>query len=102
MTFGTFDLFHVGHLRILQRAKLMGDVLVVGVSSDELNWAKKKKKTCFSFEERRDIVRSIRCVDFVFKEDSLEQKAEYLASYEADTLVMGDDWLGRFDPLATS
>lgn len=102
MTFGTFDLFHVGHLSILQRAKAMGDVLVVGVSSDELNWAKKRKRACFSFEERRDIVRNIRCVDFVFKEESLEQKAEYLDYYDVDTLVMGDDWVGRFDHLGTS
>ena len=97
LTFGTFDLFHIGHLRILQRAKSMGDVLVVGISSDQLNRNKKNKDTCFSFGERRDIVQNIKSVDFVFEEESLEKKGDYLKHYFADILVMGDDWVGRFD-----
>lgn len=100
ITFGTFDVFHVGHLRILQRAAALGDRLVVGVSSDELNYSKKQKLPVFSEHERMEIVRNIKCVDEVFREDSLEQKREYILEWRAHVLVMGDDWAGRFDEFA--
>jgi glycerol-3-phosphate cytidylyltransferase len=100
ITFGTFDLFHVGHLRILQRAKALGDILVVGVSSDELNYEKKMKHTIYSYGERKNIVQSIKCVDYVFKEESLDLKARYLKDYRAKIFVMGDDWENKFDYLS--
>ena len=97
ITFGTFDVLHVGHLRILQRSRALGDRLVVGVSSDALNVAKKQRTAVFSQEERCELVANLRCVDEVFVEESLELKRTYLEQYAADVLVMGDDWAGRFD-----
>ena len=97
LTFGTFDLFHVGHLRILERAREQGDRLVVGVSTDGLNLEKKGRYPVYPQEERVEIVRSLRCVDEVFLEESLEQKREYLLHWHADVLVMGHDWQGRMD-----
>ncbi len=97
ITFGTFDIFHYGHLRILQRAKALGDILVVGLSTDEFNVKKKDRKPVFSFEERKAILEGLKCVDYVFPEESLELKHEYVKKYKADVLVMGDDWKGKFD-----
>lgn len=100
VTFGTFDVFHVGHLRILERARAMGCFLIVGVSSDALNYSKKGRAPVYSEQERMAIVAALRCVDSVFVEESLEQKREYLVQHQADVLVMGDDWAGRFDEFA--
>ncbi|MFA4993682.1 MAG: adenylyltransferase/cytidyltransferase family protein [Bdellovibrionales bacterium] len=97
ITFGTYDLFHIGHLRILTRAKMLGDKLVVGVSTDELNFSKKGIKPVFTLTERIEILRALSCVDNVFPEESLELKGEYIRTYKADLLVMGDDWRGKFD-----
>jgi glycerol-3-phosphate cytidylyltransferase len=99
ITFGTFDVLHVGHLRILQRARALGDRLVVGVSSDALNVAKKGRQPVFSQEERCELIANLVCVDEVFVEESLELKREYIKEYGADVLVMGDDWAGRFDEM---
>ncbi|HET8880969.1 MAG TPA: adenylyltransferase/cytidyltransferase family protein [Solimonas sp.] len=100
LTFGTFDLFHIGHLRILERAAALGDELVVGVSSDELNFSKKGHYPVYDEDERMAIVAALRCVSHVFREDSLELKRRYLIEHRADLLVMGDDWRGRFDEFA--
>ncbi|MDN5789292.1 MAG: adenylyltransferase/cytidyltransferase family protein [Micrococcales bacterium] len=97
ITFGTFDVFHVGHVRVLKRAAALGDRLVVGVSGDALNVAKKGRPPVFSQEERLEIVSSLAVVDGVFLEESLEQKRDYILEHEADVLVMGDDWAGKFD-----
>lgn len=99
ITFGTFDVFHIGHVRILQRAKLEGDFLIVGVSSDELNIDKKGRAPIYNLESRIEIIRSLRFVDHVFIEESLELKRQYILEQKADVLVMGDDWQGRFDHL---
>jgi len=99
-TFGTFDLFHIGHLNILRRARGLGDWLSVGISTDELNIAKKGTSPVHSFEERSAIVAAVRYVDEVFAEHSLERKRSYLLEVRADVLVMGDDWAGRFDEFA--
>ena len=100
LTFGTFDVFHVGHLRILERAAALGDRLVVGVSSDALNISKKGRAPVFPQYERLQLVAALRCVDAVFIEESLELKRHYLTEYGADVLAMGDDWRGRFDEFA--
>ncbi len=97
ITFGTFDVFHVGHLRVIERAAALGDRLVVGVSADELNLRKKGREPVFSEGERLAIVAALKPVDEVFVEESLERKREYILEYGADVLVMGDDWAGRFD-----
>ncbi|MFL1805270.1 adenylyltransferase/cytidyltransferase family protein [Plesiomonas shigelloides] len=97
ITFGTFDVFHVGHVNILKRAKELGDYLIVGVSSDQLNFSKKSRYPIYSEKDRVDIISSLRFVDEVFIEESLELKLEYIKRHHADLLVMGDDWAGRFD-----
>jgi glycerol-3-phosphate cytidylyltransferase len=99
ITFGTFDVLHVGHLRILQRSRALGDRLVVGVSSDALNVAKKGREPVFSQDERCELIANLICVDEVFVEESLELKRNYIEQYAADILVMGDDWAGKFDDL---
>jgi choline-phosphate cytidylyltransferase len=100
ITFGTFDLFHLGHLNILRRAKALGDHLIVGVSSDELNFRKKRVYPTYPLQHRLAIVESIRYVDEVFVEHSLEEKRRYILEHAADILVMGDDWQGKFDELS--
>jgi glycerol-3-phosphate cytidylyltransferase len=97
LTFGTFDVFHVGHLSILERAAALGDRLVVGVSSDELNIVKKGRPCVYPLDARAAILRALRCVDEVFTEESLTLKRAYLEEHAADVLVMGHDWEGRFD-----
>lgn len=99
ITFGTFDVFHIGHLHILERAAALGDFLIVGVSTDALNVSKKGRAPVFPQNERADIIQALRCVDDVFFEESLEAKADYIRLHRADVLVMGDDWVGRFDHL---
>ena len=97
ITFGTFDVVHVGHLRVIERAAALGDRLVVGVSADALNMRKKDRLPVFSEAERLAIVGALKPVDEVFVEESLELKREYILKFGADVLVMGDDWEGRFD-----
>ncbi|MCS1505222.1 pantoate--beta-alanine ligase [Escherichia coli] len=97
ITFGTFDVLHIGHINILKRAKKMGDYLIVGVLSDYLNFSKKQRYPVYPETERLEIIRSLKFVDEVFIEESLELKGEYIKKFKADILVMGDDWLGRFD-----
>lgn len=97
ITFGTFDVFHVGHVNILERAKAMGDYLIVGVSSDQLNMSKKGRNPIYREDDRMHIIKALGCVDEVFFEHSLELKGEYIKKYDADVLVMGNDWEGRFD-----
>lgn len=97
ITYGTFDLLHYGHVNLLQRAKELGDYLIVAVSTDEFNWNMKKKKSYFSYNERKRLVESIRYVDLVIPEESWEQKMSDIKEYKVDTFVIGDDWEGRFD-----
>jgi glycerol-3-phosphate cytidylyltransferase len=97
LTFGTYDVFHVGHLHLLERARQLGDCLVVGVSTDALNVAKKGRVPVFSEEERIRMVLALKCVDHAFLEHSLDLKRQYLVEHQADILVMGDDWKGKFD-----
>ena len=98
ITFGTFDLYHVGHKRILERASQYGD-LIVGISSDELNFSKKQKYPVYNFEERKEILESVSYIKKIFKEESLEKKRQYILDHKADYLVMGSDWQGKFDDL---
>ena len=100
ITFGTFDVLHVGHVRVLNRAAALGDRLVVGVSSDALNFSKKERYPVFTQDERMEIVANLKVVDTVFVEESLELKRHYVTEHEADVLVMGDDWAGKFDFLS--
>ncbi|MDH5387409.1 MAG: adenylyltransferase/cytidyltransferase family protein [Gammaproteobacteria bacterium] len=97
ITFGTFDVFHVGHVNILQRAAMLGDTLIVGISTDELNYSKKGRYPIYKQLDRMKIVNGLRYVNLCFFEESLELKREYIERYNADILVMGDDWAGKFD-----
>lgn len=97
ITFGTFYVFHVGHVNILQRAASLGDCLLVGISTDALNFSKKGRNPVYNQDDRMRIVNGLRYVNLCFFEESLEKKREYILQYEADVLVMGDDWKGRFD-----
>jgi glycerol-3-phosphate cytidylyltransferase len=97
ITFGTFDVFHVGHVNLLQRASMLGDQLIVGVSTDELNFTKKERFPIYNQSDRMKIINGLRYVNFCFEEESLENKRDYILKYEADVLVMGDDWAGKFD-----
>ena len=98
LTYGTFDLFHYGHLNLLRRASELGDSLVVGISSDTFN-AIKGKKAHHSFQERAENVASLRFVDKVFVEHTWDQKHGDVIKHQAHALVMGDDWTGEFDDL---
>ena len=100
ITFGTFDVFHVGHLKVIERAAALGDRLVVGVSADELNMRKKGREPVFSQAERLAIVAALKPVDEVFVEESLELKRDYVTHYGAAVLAMGSDWEGKFDHLS--
>ena len=96
ITYGTFDMFHIGHLNLLKRLKAMGDKLVVAVSTDEFNLGK-GKKTLIPYEQRAAIVSAIEYVDLVIPEDNWEQKITDIATYNVDVFVIGDDWKGKFD-----
>ena len=98
ITYGTFDLFHVGHLNIIKRAKALGDYLVVAVSSDEFN-AQKGKKAYHCDRDRKTILEAIRYVDEVIFEESWDQKIDDIKKHDIDVFVMGDDWEGKFDEL---
>lgn len=99
LTYGTYDLFHYGHIRLLQRAREFGDRLGVGLSTDQFN-ALKGKRAFMSYEERAALLMTCRFVDFVFPENNWEQKADDIVTHGAGVLVMGDDWKGKFDHFA--
>ena len=100
LTYGTFDLLHYGHIRILKRAKELGDYLVVALSTDEFN-ATKGKKAYHSYETRKKMLEAIRYVDLVIPENNWEQKIQDIKDYKIDVCVMGSDWAGsdKFDYL---
>jgi glycerol-3-phosphate cytidylyltransferase len=97
ITYGTFDLFHIGHVNLLQRAKAMGDRLIVGVSTDKFNLDEKNKTTIVPFEHRVKMLESCRYVDLVIAESDWQQKTDDIKKHKVDTFVMGDDWQGKFD-----
>jgi len=100
ITYGTFDLLHWGHIRLLQRAKSLGDYLIVGLSTDEFN-AIKHKEAYHSYEHRKYILEAIKYVDEIIPEEDWDQKVTDIKKYNVDTFVMGDDWKGQFDFLKT-
>ncbi len=99
LTYGTFDLMHYGHIRLLKRAKALGDYLVVAVSTDEFN-AIKDKKSYHDYETRKKMLEAIRYVDLVIPEHDWEQKTKDIEEYYIDVFCMGDDWEGKFDELS--
>lgn len=99
ITYGTFDILHIGHINLLRRARELGDRLVVGLSSDEFNRGK-HKSSLLNYENRKVVLESIRYVDEVFPEHTWEQKVDDMHRYGASIFVMGDDWRGKFDFLS--
>ena len=100
LTYGTFDLLHYGHIRLLKRARALGDYLIVAISTDEFN-AGKGKKAYHSYETRKEMLEAVRYVDLVIPEATWEQKIDDVKKYEVDVVVMGGDWAGsdRFEYL---
>lgn len=96
ITYGTYDLLHVGHIRLLKRAKALGDYLIVGLSTDEFNRIK-HKSSFMNYESRKEILEAIRYVDKVIPENNWNQKVQDVVDNKVDAFVMGDDWKGDFD-----
>ena len=98
LTYGTFDLLHYGHLEILRRASLLGDKLIVGVSTDKFNEI--KGKTCvLPYQKRKELIESLDYVDKVIPENNWDQKVNDIQDNDIDIFVMGDDWKGKFNEL---
>lgn len=96
ITYGTFDMFHIGHLKLLQRLAELGDELIVAVSTDEFNEIK-DKTVLIPYAQRAEIVKNIKCVDKVIAEESWDQKTSDIKKYDISLFAMGDDWEGKFD-----
>lgn len=92
-------MLHLGHIRLLERAKALGDHLTVGLSTDEFNRLK-GKKAYHSYDDRKYLLESIKYVDEVIPENSWEQKQFDIEVNKINVFVMGDDWEGKFDDLA--
>ena len=97
ITYGTYDLLHIGHINLLRRAKELGDYLIVAISTDEFNWNEKGKKCYFPYEVRKAMLEAIKYVDEVIPENCWEQKRTDVHDHDVDIFVMGDDWEGKFD-----
>lgn len=96
LTYGTFDVVHIGHINLLRRARALGDRLIVGLSTDEFN-AGKHKTSLLDYDNRKTVLQAIRYVDLVIPETRWEQKADDVREHDVDIFVIGDDWEGKFD-----
>ena len=101
ITYGTFDILHYGHIRLLERAKKLGNKLYVGLSTDTFCATQKNKHPFYGYDFRKEMLEALRCVDKVFPEENWEQKIDDVKKYHADVVVMGSDWAGsnRFEYL---
>lgn len=99
ITYGTFDVLHIGHINLLRRARELGDRLIVGLSTDEFN-AGKHKSALLDYANRKAVLEAIRYVDLVIPESTWEQKIEDVRQHEVSLFVIGDDWQGKFDFLS--
>ena len=96
ITYGTFDMFYIGHLKLPQRQKELRDRLIVAVSTDRFN-EEKNKKLLIPYEQRVEIVANIKCVDEVIAEESWGQEIADMEKHNVDIFSMGKDWEGKFD-----
>lgn len=94
LTYGTYDLLHYGHIRLLKRAKELGDYLIVAISTEEFN-AIKGKKAYHDYETRKEMLEAVRYVDLVIPENDWDQKRDDVQKYCVDVVVMGSDWEGH-------
>lgn len=99
ITYGTFDLLHYGHIRLLERAKALGDYLIVGVTSDDFDKARGKINVRQSLIERIEAVKSAHIADEVIIEEYEGQKIDDVRKYGIDIFAIGSDWKGKFDYL---
>lgn len=96
ITYGTFDTLHYGHIRLLRRARELGDHLTVALSSDEFN-EQKCKRAVFDWERRKRDLEAIRYVDDIICEGNWDQKVTDVVKYNIDVFAIGEDWHGKFD-----
>ncbi len=96
LTYGTFDMLHIGHINLLRRAKALGHFLIVGLSTDRFNKVK-GKISFFRYEDRKKILSSLKFVDMIIPETCWGQKIKDVIAFEVDVFVIGDDWRGKFD-----
>lgn len=96
ITYGTFDVLHIGHINLLRRARALGDRLIVGLSTDEFNNSK-HKSALLNYQNRKVVLEAIRYVDLVIPERTWAQKIDDVREYDVDAFVIGDDWWGKFD-----
>jgi glycerol-3-phosphate cytidylyltransferase len=94
LTYGTFDLLHYGHIRLLKRAKELGEYLIVAISTDEFN-SIKHKQAYHDFKTRKEMLESVHYVDLVIPEETWEQKIDDVLKYQVDVVCMGSDWEGN-------
>ncbi len=99
ITYGTYDLFHEGHYKLLQRAKALGDYLIVGVTTEHFDEARGKLNVVDSLVERIENVRATGFADEIIVEDHEGQKIEDIQKYDVDIFTLGSDWVGKFDYL---
>ena len=99
LTYGTFDTLHYGHIKLLERARALGDRLLVGLSTDDFN-QQKGKVAHFDYETRKSFLNAIRYVDLIIPEQSWDQKTQDVQTHKVDIFTIGDDWEGEFDFLA--
>lgn len=99
ITYGTFDLLHFGHIRLLERAKALGDYLIVGVTTDDFDKLRGKINVQQSLMERIEAVRNTGLADEIIVEEYEGQKIEDIKQYNIDIFAIGSDWKGKFDYL---
>ena len=99
ITYGTYDLLHYGHIRLLERAKALGDYLIVGVTADDFDKNRGKINVQQSLMERVEAVRNTGLADEIIIEEYEGQKIDDIRKYNIDIFTVGDDWVGKFDYL---
>lgn len=99
ITYGTFDLLHHGHIRLLQRAKALGDYMIVGVTTDDFDKSRGKINVQQSFMERIEALKALGIADEVIAEEYEGQKIDDIKRYGIDVFTVGSDWEGQFDYL---
>jgi len=97
ITYGTYDLLHIGHIKMLKRCRALGSRLIVALSTDEFNLKMKNKVCIQTYVERKEILESLRYVDLIVPEENWEQKVEDVKKHGVNIFAIGDDWAGHFD-----
>ena len=99
ITYGTYDMLHIGHINILKHSKSLGDYLIVGVTDENYDRSRGKLNVSESTQKRVEAVEALGFVDKVIVETHKKQKAEDIVKYKVDIFAIGDDWVGSFDYL---